>query len=619
MKIKELFIPVIPLTEELIGKELWIIDHLNLTGSSPRNIGFIPVTELYTTQFNSENAEIGVPQQSLEGTADERASSRLRRTNDHSVLNVHEDHEDDENAEIEVQQQCLGIKVAALADGEVPSEEEKSLLLAQGIQAYSYALMPLALYYCAEGYTLLAKAYIPSLPKYFSMTGFHSGIKAASKENNLDLAILFSEKPCSWAGTFTKNAMKAVCVEHNIELKSKTVHGLIANSGNANCCTGEEGIKADNDLRKLLEDFIENTYRNAEIGVWEQSTQDTASRRASSRLRRTNDRSVLNVHEDHEDDENAEIEVREQCLKVLSASTGVIGRKLELSHAKKVFTEKIEEKRNSKSYEAVYDFARAIMTTDTVPKISQDQKQRFLGICKGSGMIAPNMATMLGFIITDVKISGLDNEKATEFMQETVNEIVNATFNNISVDGDTSTNDMVLLLNNFTGENISQEEFKSSLEEVCKGLCYQIIADGEGLTKIIDLKLENLPISPLNLQKIGRNIINSMLVKTAIFGNDPNWGRIVAAFAREEALLEGLDMSLIEVNLLDSCVFKNASAQIFGEDLDKLAKRLKQARHVEITIGLTKSKSSIENLENKFTEVPRSEKVLNSAHFLGMI
>jgi glutamate N-acetyltransferase/amino-acid N-acetyltransferase len=533
MRIKEIFIPVIPLTEELAGKELRIVDHLNLTGSSPRNIGFIPVTELYASQFNSDNTEIGVQHQSLEGTADERAISR---------------------------QQCLEIKVAALTDGEVPSEEEKSLLLAQGIQAYSYALMPLALYYCAEGYTLLAKAYIPSLPKYFSLTGFHSGIKAVSKINNLDMAVLFSEKPCSWAGTFTKNAMKAVCVEHNIELKSKTVHGLIANSGNANCCTGEEGIKADNDLRKLLEDFLENT---------------------------------------------AEIEVREQCPKVLSASTGVIGRKLELSHAKKVFTEKIKEKKNSKSYEAVYDFARAIMTTDTVPKISQDQKQRFLGICKGSGMIAPNMATMLGFIITDVKISGLSNEKATEFMQETISEIVNATFNNISVDGDTSTNDMVLLLNNFTGETISPAEFKSSLEEVCKGLCYQIIADGEGLTKIIDLKLENLPISPLNLQKIGRNIINSMLVKTAIFGNDPNWGRIVAAFAREEALLEGLDMSLIEVNLLDSCVFKNASAQIFGEDLDKLAKRLKQARHVEITIGLTKNKSIIES------------KALNSAHFLG--
>ena len=534
MKIKEIFIPVIPLTEELAGKELRIVDHLNLTGSSPRNIGFIPVTELYISESNNENAELGV------------------------------------------QQQCLGIKVAALADGEIPSEEEKSLLLAQGIQAYSYALMPLALYYCAEGYTLLAKAYIPSLPKYFSLTGFHSGIKAVSKINNLDMAVLFSEKPCSWAGTFTKNAMKAVCVEHNIELKSKTVHGLIANSGNANCCTGEEGVKADNDLRKLLEDFIQNTYKQTATEI-----------------------------EVRKDNENAEIGACKQCPKVLSASTGVIGRKLELSHAKKVFTEKIEEKKNSKSYEAVYDFARAIMTTDTVPKISQDQKQRFLGICKGSGMIAPNMATMLGFIITDVKISGLNNEKATEFMQETVSEIVNTTFNNISVDGDTSTNDMVLLLNNFTGEEISKEEFKSSLEEVCKGLCYQIIADGEGLTKIIDLKLENLPISQLNLQKIGRNIINSMLVKTAIFGNDPNWGRIVAAFAREEALLEGLNMSLIEVNLLDSCVFKNASAQLFGEDLDKLAKRLKQARHVEIVISLTKNKSTIEN------------KALNSAHFLG--
>ena len=179
------------------------------------------------------------------------------------------------------------------------------------------------------------------------MTGFHSGIKAASKENNLDMAVLFSEKPCSWAGTFTKNAMKAICVEHNIELKSKTVHGLIANSGNANCCTGEEGIKADNDLRKLLEDFLENTV---EIEVREQSTQDTVARLASSRLRRTNDRSVLNVHEDHEDDENAEIGVRQPCPKVLSASTGVIGRKLDLSHAKKVFTEKIKEKKNSKSY-----------------------------------------------------------------------------------------------------------------------------------------------------------------------------------------------------------------------------------------------------------------------------
>ena len=534
MNIKEIFIPVIPLTEELHGKELRIIDHLNLTGSSPRNIGFIPITELYAPKPSNENS--------------------------------------------------IEIKVAALLDGEVPSEEEKSLLIEQGIQAYSYALIPLALYYSAEAYTLSAKAYIPSSPKYFSLTGFHSGIKAQSKTNNLDMAVLFSEKPCSWAGTFTKNAMKAICVEHNIELKSKTVHGLIANSGNANCCTGEDGIKADNDLRKLLGNFIESIYKISSAG--------TIAEHANSSL-------------------------QEQSLPVLSASTGVIGRKLELSHVKKIFTEKIEEKKNSKPYESVYDFARAIMTTDTVPKISQDQKQRFLGICKGSGMIAPNMATMLGFIITDVKISGLDNQKAAEFMQKILSEIVDATFNNISVDGDTSTNDMVLLLNNFTGEEISQEEFKSSLEEVCKGLCYQIIADGEGLTKIIDLKLENLPISPLNLQKIGRNIINSMLVKTAIFGNDPNWGRIVAAFAREEALLEGLDMSSIEVNLLGSCVFKNASAQLFGEDLNTLAKLLKQARHVEITIGLTKYSSTTKNAEIQVMESSLTKKAANSAHLLG--
>ena len=107
MKIKEIFIPVIPLTEELAGKELRIVDHLNLTGSSPRNIGFIPVTELYIYESNNENAGIGDGEQCLEGTAAERASSRLRRMNDRSVLLVYQDHEDDENAGIGVRQQCL--------------------------------------------------------------------------------------------------------------------------------------------------------------------------------------------------------------------------------------------------------------------------------------------------------------------------------------------------------------------------------------------------------------------------------------------------------------------------------------------------------------------------------
>lgn len=509
MKTKEIFIPVIPLTDELFGKDLRIVDHLNLSGKSPGNIGFIPITELYLSKPSSENS--------------------------------------------------LEIKVAALNEGEIPTEEEKALLISQNVLAYSYALIPLALYYAAEGYTLSAKAYIPSMPKSFSMTGFHAGIKPVSKKRNQDLAVLFSEQECAWAGVFTKNAMKAICVEHNMELRSKATQGVIVNSGNANCCTGEDGIKADEELRGLLKNFIQEKY-----------------------------------------DISAEI---------LSASTGVIGRKLDLSYAQKIFTSSIEDRKESKPYEAVYDFARAILTTDLVPKITQDHKQKFLGICKGSGMIAPNMATMLAFIVTDLKIAGLNDDEASIFMQDSLSELVEASFNNISVDGDTSTNDMVLLLNNFSGDTVSPAEFKSLLGEVCRGLCYQIIADGEGLTKIIDLKLEKLPISQNNLQKIGRNIINSMLVKTAIFGCDPNWGRIVAAFAREETLLEGLDMSLIEVSILGQCIFKNASAQIFGEDLDKLAKRLKQTRHVEILIKLSEQS----NLPSELI----ANTQLNSAQFLG--
>jgi len=507
MKIKNISIPVIPLSDEIYARELRIVDHLNLTGSSPRNIGFIPITDLYLK---------------------------------------------DENA--------LGIKVAVLNEGEVPTDEERDLLLSQDVLAYTYALLPLALYYAAEGYTLSARAYVPALPSGFTVAGFHAGIKAASKTRNLDMGLILSNEPCTWAGAFTKNAMKAVCVEGNQSLKDTLVQGVIVNSGNANCCTGNAGLQADADLRGLLKSLI-----------------------------------------------RSELEGTVAEPEVLSASTGVIGRNLDLTYAKEIFLRRFQEKKNSKPYESIYDFARAILTTDLVPKITQDSKQRFLGIAKGSGMIAPNMATMLAFIITDLKIVDCNREESAVFMQKLLSEQVEATFNNISVDGDTSTNDMVLLLNNFSGAEVTKEEFKASLSEICLELCYQIIADGEGLTKIIDLSLENLPISSSNLQKIGRNIINSMLVKTAIFGSDPNWGRIVAAFAREEALLEGLEMKSIQVDILGHCVFKNATAQLSESELNILSKTLKHSRHVDIVI------KSIDDGD----VAEQTSSIRNSARFLG--
>lgn len=525
MKIKELYIPVFPLDESISGHDLYIVDHINLTGSSPRNIGFIPVTELYCSK----------------------------------------------NSSVKQSSKATPIKVAALAHGEHPNSEEKEILLKHGVQAYSYDLIPLALNYCAEGYTLDAKAYIPKTPKNYSLTGFHTGIKAFSKANNFDLGIIYSTEPCLWAGVFTKNAMKAACVETNMQLLNKKVYGIIANSGNANCCNGDLGLDSDHELKALLKNFLRDKYKLLET------------------------------------------EASEQALEVLSASTGVIGRTLDLSLPKKQFQIAMDtylSKAASGPLDDIYNFAKAIMTTDLVPKIAQDKNQHFLGISKGSGMIAPNMATMLAFIISDVKIDGLDEKETQLFMQKTLNEITNETFNNISVDGDTSTNDMVLLLNNLSGESISASEFKSSLREVCEKLSYQIIADGEGLTKIIDLELIDLPLSKTNLQKIGKNIINSMLVKTAIFGSDPNWGRIVAAFAREEDLLvkektpeKRLGMEEIEVYLLDQCVFKNATAQLFGEDLDSLSKLMKSSRHINIRVQLA--------------DKPKTTEHLYSARFLG--
>ena len=547
MKTKELHIPVIPLDESILAHELYIIDHVNLTGSSPRNIGFIPVTELYTVSGGlavDENAEIEAP---------------LAQQNEHVA---------------EPRRRSLGIKVAALAHGEQPTNEEKELLLKHGILAYTYDLIPLALSYCAEGYTLCVKAYIPKLPEGYSLTGFHAGIKAANKQNKLDLGIIYSQEPCSWAGVFTKNAVKAACIETNTQLLNKKVYGIIANSGNANCCNGDLGLEADLELKSLLKDFLKQQYK---------------------------------LETD-----------------VLSASTGVIGRTLELSSPRQLFHSAMHEylnrslsqntndklNRGLALVEDIYNFAKAIMTTDLVPKISQDKKQHFLGIAKGSGMIAPNMATMLAFIVTDVKIDGLNEQETQLLMQKTLSELVNETFNNISVDGDTSTNDMVILLNNFSGKTISINEFKSSLREVCESLCYQIIADGEGLTKIIDLELTDLPVIQADLQKIGKNIINSMLVKTAIFGADPNWGRIVAAFAREEDLLAGLDIKYLEVYLLNQCVFKDSRAQLFGDDLDALSKLMKSSKHINIKIKMAESYKALREKDSGLM-------ALASGRFLG--
>ncbi|MGQ9462542.1 MAG: bifunctional glutamate N-acetyltransferase/amino-acid acetyltransferase ArgJ [Candidatus Fervidibacter sp.] len=326
-------------------------------------------------------------------------------------------------------------------------------------------------------------------PEGFWAAGVACGIKATGKK---DLAIVFSELPCVVAATFTTNKIKSAHIHvsrENLKPQKATVKAIVANSGNANCCTGQRGIE---DARKMCE------LTAAELSVRKQA----------------------NVHP-HE---------------VLVASTGTIGVPLpmeKIEHGIKTAVEKL-------SREGGREAAEALMTTDKKPKFAAikldiNGKTVNIGaIAKGAGMIAPNMATMLCFIGTDACIG----RKA---LQSALRYAVDRSFNSITVDGDTSTNDTVFALANWIsdGEEITEgtksyEEFRTALTLLCQKLAKMIAADGEGATKLVEIRVSGA-ISETEAKAVAMTVANSPLVKTALFGNDPNWGRIAAAVGRSPA------------------------------------------------------------------------------------
>ncbi len=312
--------------------------------------------------------------------------------------------------------------------------------------------------------------------KGFKAAGIHVGIKEGHDEKK-DMAMIFSEEKCKVAGTFTTNLVCAAPVkwDRKIVKESEWVRAVVVNSGVANACTGEKGI---DDCRMIAG-----------------KTQSVAGIDASE---------------------------------VLVCSTGVIGANLPMDK----INEGIE-----KLYPALGEdekaaalAAEAIMTTDTVSKqvaVRIDIGGREVtvgGMCKGSGMIHINMCTMLGFITTDVSIS-------KELLQEALSSVIQDTFNMVSVDGDTSTNDTVLLLANglsgnieITEKNENYEKFKEALKMVCEGLAKKIAADGEGATALFEAKVINAA-SKSDAVRISKSIITSSLAKTAIFGHDAFCGR----------------------------------------------------------------------------------------------
>jgi len=343
-----------------------------------------------------------------------------------------------------------------------------------------------------------------------SPQGFLAGaVKAGIKkgQGKLDLAILCSEKPCVAAGVFTTNAIKAAPVILSQEhLKAGKAQAVVVNSGCANACTGDSGMADAVDMASSAA---------GKLGL---STED-----------------------------------------VLVASTGVIGVPLPMERVRAGI------RKVALTREGGHELARAMMTTDTFPKEiamsveSKPGKFTIGGVAKGAGMIHPDMATMLCFLTTDAAVEA-------RFLKSALQKAVNVSFNMITVDGDTSPSDTVVILaNGLAGtETINSgngELFQKALDEVCLYLAKCVARDGEGATKFIEVCVEGA-LDERQARLAARIIAGSPLFKAAVHGNDPNWGRAVAALGRSGAKV---DERKLEVYLNDVCVMKQGSPVPFGK------------------------------------------------------
>ena len=366
------------------------------------------------------------------------------------------------------------------------------------------------------------------------------GIKAAGisaqlkKSGKKDLALIYSEKKAVSAAVFTKNLVKAAPIIFNMEnIKNGNTQAIIVNSGNANSCTGETGLE---NAKKMTE-FAAN-----ELGLKKEE--------------------------------------------ILVQSTGIIGVQLDMEKIETGISKICKEI----SENGGNDAATAIMTTDTFTKqicaeIEINGKTvTIAGMAKGSGMIHPNMATMLAFTVTDVNI-----EKS--LLQKIFSEITDSTFNMISVDGDTSTNDMACVLaNGLAGnEKIVDEnmdgyvEFKEALHKVNEELAKLIAKDGEGATKLIQVTTNGAETQK-DAKKVSKSVITSSLFKAAAFGGDPNWGRILCAVGYSEANLKTDKINIFLKAGNDMVqVAKNGMAQDFDVPM---AEKILKAETVEIIIEL---------------------------------
>ncbi|MBU0681725.1 MAG: bifunctional glutamate N-acetyltransferase/amino-acid acetyltransferase ArgJ [Proteobacteria bacterium] len=337
----------------------------------------------------------------------------------------------------------------------------------------------------------------------FKAAAVKAGIRG---KDRLDMALIYSEKPAAVAGCFTTSQVKAAPVLLDMEhLKSGSARAILVNSGVANACSGAQGMAFAKDTAVMVAQAL--AVQNTDVHV---------------------------------------------------CSTGVIGQQLEMAW----FNKGVPALVTSLSPGGFGAVAQAMMTTDTVPKVEKisldigGREVSILGLAKGAGMIMPNMATMLSFVMTDAAI-------AVDVLQAMLSKAVAQSFNVITVDGDTSTNDTVLLLANGVAgheplvsvDSPEAQLFQEALDRLTKNLALKIVADGEGATKLITVRVQGA-VNNGDAEKIGRTIANSPLFKTACFGEDANWGRIFAAAGRA-----GVD-------------FDQSKVDIFFDEVQMVAKGL---------------------------------------------
>ncbi|MFZ2489090.1 MAG: bifunctional glutamate N-acetyltransferase/amino-acid acetyltransferase ArgJ [Anaerolineae bacterium] len=327
------------------------------------------------------------------------------------------------------------------------------------------------------------------LPAGFHFTGVSCGIKphtAAYSAGHdaaqpLDLALVFSDAPCQAAGVFTQNRFPAAPVVYDralLQANTTALQAVVINAGNANACTGEQGLA--------------DTARSA---AWVEA--------------------VLGL----------------PAHSALVLSTGVIGLPLPMDKIEAGIAAAAAHLRTNDPTDGLNLAARAIMTTDTRPKLAAQRvgQATLLGIAKGAAMIHPNMATMLGVLVTDAAL-----DAAT--LHALLRGAVDRSFNAITVDGDTSTNDTVLLLANGAAGPVDTAAFAAALATVCTDLAQQIVRDAEGATKFITVRVTGAATAA-DARQVAQTIATSSLVKTAVYGGDPNWGRVLAAAGRSGVAL----------------------------------------------------------------------------------